>query len=138
MIVEDETKIGDHLRDGLAEAGFVADLACTGVDGRHLAMTEPYDLITLDIMLPNVAGLRILKSLREAGRNVPALFLTARDSVDDRLKGLEFGADNDLVKPFAFAELLARVRTCCDEKVRLRPRPWSRSPISNSPWCAAV
>jgi two-component system copper resistance phosphate regulon response regulator CusR len=111
LIVEDETKIGDYLRQGLTEAGFVADLARNGLDGHHLSMTEPYDLIILDVMLPDVDGWRILQSLREAGRNVPVLFLTARDSVDDRVKGLELGADDYLVKPFAFAELLARVRT---------------------------
>ncbi len=111
LIVEDESKIGEYLRQGLTEAGFVVDLARSGLDGYHLAMTEPYDLVILDVMLPDVDGWRILKSLREAGRTVPVLFLTARDSVDDRVKGLELGADDYLVKPFAFAELLARVRT---------------------------
>ena len=111
LIVEDEGKIGDYLRQGLTEAGFIIDLARSGLDGRHLAMTEDYDLLILDVMLPDVDGWQILKSLREAGRNVPVLFLTARDSVDDRVKGLELGADDYLVKPFAFAELLARVRT---------------------------
>jgi len=111
LIVEDESKIGDYLKQGLTEAGFMVDLARNGLDGHHLAITEQFDLIILDIMLPDIDGWRILKSLREAGRNVPVLFLTARDSVDDRVKGLEFGADDYLVKPFAFAELLARVRT---------------------------
>ncbi len=111
LIVEDEQKIGDYLRQGLSEAGFVVDLARNGMDGNHLAMTGDYDLLILDIMLPDLDGWRILKSLREAGRNVPVLFLTARDSVDDRVKGLELGADDYMVKPFAFAELLARVRT---------------------------
>ncbi|MCF6256558.1 MAG: heavy metal response regulator transcription factor [Gammaproteobacteria bacterium] len=111
LIVEDETKIGDYLKQGLSEAGFVTDLARNGLDGHHFAMTEPYDLIILDVMLPDVDGWRILQSLREAGRTVPVLFLTARDSVEDRVKGLELGADDYLVKPFAFAELLARVRT---------------------------
>lgn len=111
LVVEDETNIGDYLRQGLTEAGFVTDLARNGLDGHHLAMTEPYDLIILDVMLPDVDGWRILQSLREAGNSVPVLFLTARDSVDDRVKGLELGADDYLVKPFAFAELLARVRT---------------------------
>jgi len=111
LVVEDETKIGDYLRQGLTEAGFVTDLARNGLDGHHLAMTEAFDLIILDVMLPDVDGWRILQSLREAGKSVPVLFLTARDSVDDRVKGLELGADDYLVKPFAFAELLARVRT---------------------------
>lgn len=111
LIIEDESKIGDYLQQGLTEAGFVVDLARNGLDGHHLAMTELYDLIILDIMLPDIDGWRILKSLREAERNIPVLFLTARDSVEDRVKGLEVGADDYLVKPFAFAELLARVRT---------------------------
>jgi two-component system copper resistance phosphate regulon response regulator CusR len=111
LIVEDESKIGDYLRQGLKEAGFVVDLARNGLDGHHLAMTEAYDLIILDVMLPDVPGWQILKALREAGRQVPVLFLTARDTIEDRVKGLELGADDYLVKPFAFAELLARVRT---------------------------
>lgn len=111
LIIEDESKIGDYLRQGLAEAGFMVDLVRSGLDGLHRAMTDHYELIILDIMLPDVDGWRIVKALREAGRNVPVLFLTARDSVEDRVKGLEFGADDYLVKPFAFAELLARVRT---------------------------
>ncbi len=111
LIVEDEIKTGEYLRQGLSEAGFLVDLARKGLDGHHLAMTEHYDLLILDVMLPDVDGWRILKSLREAGKKVPVLFLTARDSVDDRVKGLELGADDYLVKPFAFAELLARVRT---------------------------
>src|SRR5690606_14249449 len=92
-------------------AGFVVDLARTGLDGHHLAMTDHYDLILLDVMLPDIDGWRIIQSLREAGKRTPVLFLTARDSVEDRVKGLELGADDYLVKPFAFAELLARVRT---------------------------
>ncbi len=111
LIVEDESKIGDYLHQGLSEAGFVVDLARNGLDGHHLAMTETYDLLILDVMLPDIDGWTILKSLREAERDVPVLFLTARDTVDDRVKGLELGADDYLVKPFAFAELLARVRT---------------------------
>ena len=111
LIVEDETKTGEYLKQGLTEAGFVADLANNGMDGYHLAITEQYDLIVLDVMLPDLDGFRILKSIRDAGKEVPVLFLTARDSVEDRVKGLEQGADDYLVKPFAFAELLARVRT---------------------------
>ncbi|OGT88941.1 MAG: DNA-binding response regulator [Gammaproteobacteria bacterium RIFOXYA12_FULL_61_12] len=111
LIVEDEPKTGDYLRQGLMEAGFVVDLARNGLDGHHLAMTGDHDLIVLDLMLPDVDGLRILGALRESGSTVPVLFLTARDSVEDRVRGLEQGADDYLVKPFAFAELLARVRT---------------------------
>ncbi|UZN49941.1 heavy metal response regulator transcription factor [Cupriavidus cauae] len=111
LVVEDEAKTGEYLRQGLTEAGFVVDLAANGLDGQHLAMTEPYDLIVLDVMLPDVDGWRIVQTLRAADNRVPVLFLTARDSVADRVKGLELGADDYLVKPFAFAELLARVRT---------------------------
>jgi len=111
LIVEDESKIGDYLKQGLTEAGFVVDLARNGLDGHHLAMSGGYDVIILDVMLPDIDGWRILKSLREAENSVPVLFLTARDNVDDRVKGLELGADDYLVKPFAFAELLARVRS---------------------------
>jgi two-component system copper resistance phosphate regulon response regulator CusR len=111
LIVEDEVKMSEYLRQGLSEAGFVVDVAHNGLDGHHLAMTERYDLLILDVMLPDVDGWRLITSLRESGRQVPVLFLTARDSVNDRVKGLELGADDYLVKPFAFAELLARVRT---------------------------
>ena len=111
LVVEDEPKTGNYLKQGLTEAGFVVDLARDGNDGLHLATTEDYDLIVLDVMLPGRDGWSILKSLRDSGDTIPVLFLTARDQVDDRVKGLESGADDYLVKPFAFSELLARVRT---------------------------
>ncbi|CAG0957011.1 Transcriptional activator protein CopR [Rhodocyclaceae bacterium] len=111
LIVEDEPKTGDYLKQGLSEAGFVADLVRDGVDGRHLALTDDYDLVVLDVMLPGLDGWQVLRELRQAGRHMPVLFLTARDQVEDRVKGLELGADDYLVKPFAFSELLARVRT---------------------------
>ncbi len=111
LIVEDELKTGDYLRQGLGEAGFVADLARTGTDGLHLALTGDYDLLVLDVMLPGLDGWQLLQSLRRSGNALPVLFLTARDQVEDRVKGLELGADDYLVKPFAFSEFLARVRT---------------------------
>jgi two-component system copper resistance phosphate regulon response regulator CusR len=111
LVVEDEPKTGDYLRQGLVEAGFVVDLARDGVDGLHLGETDDYDLAILDVMLPRLDGWQLLAGLRRAGREMPVLFLTARDQVEDRVKGLELGADDYLVKPFAFAELLARVRT---------------------------
>ncbi|MGO4999347.1 heavy metal response regulator transcription factor [Oceanisphaera sp. W20_SRM_FM3] len=111
LIIEDEQKTGDYLQKGLNEAGFVVDLARNGLDGLHLAVTEPYDLIILDVMLPDLNGWRIVEALRDQGRQMPLLFLTAKDSVEDKVRGLELGADDYLVKPFAFAELLARVRT---------------------------
>lgn len=111
LVVEDEPKTGDYLKQGLSEAGFVVDLARDGRDGLHQALTEAYDLAVLDVMLPGLDGWQVLHGIRKAGRDIPVLFLTAKDSVEDRVKGLETGADDYLVKPFAFAELLARVRT---------------------------
>ncbi|EOW2137557.1 heavy metal response regulator transcription factor [Stenotrophomonas sp. GD03908] len=111
LIVEDEPKTGNYLRQGLIEAGYVVDLACNGVDGLHLAGSGEYQLVILDVMLPGLDGWNVLSRLREAGWQVPVLFLTARSSIADRVQGLELGADDYLAKPFAFAELLARVRT---------------------------
>ena len=111
LIVEDEVKTGDYLRQGLSEAGYVVDLARDGLDGLHLALDGDYHLIVLDIMLPSLDGWGVLQTLRRSGRETPVLFLTARDQVADRVRGLELGADDYLVKPFAFAEFLARVRT---------------------------
>src|SRR3989338_8514852 len=111
LVVEDEQKTGDYLKQGLVEAGFVVDLARDGGDGLHLGETGDYDLAILDVMLPKLDGWQVLAGLRRARREMPVLFLTARDHVEDRVKGLELGADDYLVKPFAFAELLARVRT---------------------------
>ena len=111
LVVEDEPKTGDYLKQGLGEAGFVVDLARDGFDGLHLALTEAYDLAILDVMLPGIDGWQVLQGIRRSGKEMPVLFLTARDEVDDRVRGLELGADDYLVKPFAFAELLARVRT---------------------------
>lgn len=111
LIVEDELKTGDYLKQGLTEAGFTVDLARDGVDGLHLALTENYDMAILDVMLPGIDGWGVLAGIRRAGKDMPVMFLTARDAVDDRVKGLELGADDYLLKPFAFSELLARVRT---------------------------
>jgi len=111
LIVEDERKTGDYLSQGLSEAGFVADLVRDGIEGRHAALDGDYDLVVLDVMLPGLDGWQVLRDIRSAGKDVPVLFLTARDRVEDRVKGLEQGADDYLVKPFAFSELLARIRT---------------------------
>jgi two-component system copper resistance phosphate regulon response regulator CusR len=121
LIVEDEPKTGDYLKQGLSEAGFVVDLARDGRDGLHLGMTGAYDLVVLDVMLPGQNGWQVVQALRQAGKEMPVLFLTARDQVEDRVKGLELGADDYLVKPFAFAELLARVRTLLAD-LELDPR----------------
>lgn len=111
LLVEDEAKTGEYLKKGLSEAGYITDWVSDGQSGRHQALNGPYDLIILDVMLPVINGWQVLSDIRQAGLTMPVLFLTARDQVDDRVKGLELGADDYLVKPFAFAELLARVRT---------------------------
>ena len=111
LIVEDEPKTGDYLKQGLGEAGFIVDLTRDGTEGMQAALSEHYDLIVLDVMLPKLDGWQILQTLRSARRDVPVIFLTARDQVGDRVKGLELGADDYLIKPFSFSELLARVRT---------------------------
>jgi two-component system copper resistance phosphate regulon response regulator CusR len=111
LIVEDQTKTGQYLRQGLGEAGFNADLVTDGISGQQLALSGDYALLILDVMLPGCDGWQILQAVRAAGLDTPVLFLTARDAVQDRVHGLELGADDYLVKPFAFSELLARVRS---------------------------
>ena len=111
LIIEDEPKTGEYLRQGLQEAGFAVELANHGSDGLHLASEGDHDLLILDVMLPGLDGWQVLRQLRAQGRQMPVLLLSARDQVEDRVKGLEEGADDYLVKPFAFSELLARVRT---------------------------
>ncbi|RRZ91025.1 response regulator transcription factor HprR [Erwinia sp. 198] len=109
LLIEDNQKASDWLCQGLREAGFVVDSVTDGRDGLHLALSQNYALIVLDIMLPGMDGWQVLRSLRTA-RATPVICLTARDSVNDRVKGLELGANDYLVKPFSFAELLARIR----------------------------
>jgi two-component system copper resistance phosphate regulon response regulator CusR len=111
LVVEDEAKAANYLRKGLMENGFVVDVAMQGDEGCHQAVTQEYDLVILDVMLPGQDGWSILGAMRRAGVRTPVIFLTARDSVQDRVKGLDLGADDYLVKPFAFSELLARVRS---------------------------
>lgn len=111
LVAEDEPKTGIYLQQGLREAGFIVDRVVTGTDAIDQALNEAYDLLILDVMMPGLDGWEVIRRLRAAGQAVPVLFLTARDGVDDRVKGLELGADDYLVKPFAFSELLARVRT---------------------------
>jgi len=111
LMVEDEQKAGEYLKQGLAEASFAVDLARDGLVGLHLAQAGDHDLVVLDMMLPRLDGWSVLRAMRAAGKTMPVLFLTARDQVEERVKGLELGADDYLVKPFAFSELRARVRS---------------------------
>jgi two-component system, OmpR family, copper resistance phosphate regulon response regulator CusR len=111
LIVEDEAKTANFLKRGLSEAGYLVNVATDGGEGMRLIESGAFDLIVLDLMLPVVDGWQILTWLRGAGLQTPVLILTARDDVRDRVRGLELGADDYLVKPFAFSELLARVRT---------------------------
>lgn len=109
LVIEDEPKLADYLHKGLSEQSHIVDVARDGVNGRHLALEGDYELVILDVMLPDIDGFAVLAALRAAARNTPVLMLTARDRVEDRVRGLEGGADDYLVKPFAFSELLARV-----------------------------
>lgn len=110
LVIEDEKKASEYLKKGLEESGFIVDVAPNGIDGLHLALEEDYALIVLDVMLPGMDGWAVLKKLR-AKKDTPVLFLTAIDELEERVKGLELGGDDYLVKPFAFVELLARIRT---------------------------
>jgi len=122
LIVEDEPKTAAYVRKGLTEQGYVVDVAGDGFDGLHQATTSQYDLVLLDVMLPGLEGWDVLKGLRER-QPTPVLFLTARDGVEDRVKGLKLGADDYLVKPFAFSELLARVQNILRRAPLQREQP---------------
>jgi two-component system copper resistance phosphate regulon response regulator CusR len=110
LVIEDDPKTGDYLKKGLKESGYAVDLARTGTDGLHMALEHPYELVILDVMLPGLDGWEVMRALR-AKRDLPVIFLTARDHVNDRINGLQLGADDYLVKPFSFTELVLRVRT---------------------------
>jgi len=110
LVVEDEPKLSAALKEGLQEEGYSVSVAKTGEEGFYLIYSERFDLAVLDVMLPGRSGLEVLGRLRQNGIRIPVLLLTARDSIDDRVKGLDTGADDYLVKPFAFPELLARMR----------------------------
>jgi two-component system, OmpR family, copper resistance phosphate regulon response regulator CusR len=111
LVIEDEEKTAKFLKKGLSEAGYVVDVAADGLQGLHLALEVDFDLIILDVMLPGQDGWHVIARLREAGGKALVLMLTARDTVHERVRGFELGADDYLVKPFAFSELLARVRS---------------------------
>lgn len=137
LIVEDEAKVADALKQGLTAEGYETAIAGTGEEGYFLAHAQAFDLILLDLMLPGRDGLEILATLRRRGVQVPVLVLTARDAVEDRVQGLDSGADDYLVKPFAFPELLARVRALLrrgrpDQAVRLRLADLEIDPITRT------
>lgn len=110
LIVEDEHKAGEYLQKGLIESGYVVDLVHDGVDGLYHATSEEYDLILLDIMLPKLDGWQVLNTLRSSGIHTPVIMLTAKEQVEDRVRGFELGANDYVVKPYAFAELMARIQ----------------------------
>lgn len=109
LVIEDDPKLAGYLKKGLGQSGYVVDVARNGIDGRHLAVEGEYDLVVLDVMLPGLDGFGVLSALRKT-KHMPVLMLTARDKVEDRVRGLRDGADDYLVKPFSFSELLARVQ----------------------------
>lgn len=111
LVVEDEKKVASFVKKGLEEESYAVDVSYDGEEGGYLAETNPYDLIVLDIMLPQKSGLAILRELRDKGINTPILLLTAKGSVEDKVAGLNAGADDYLAKPFVFSELLARIRS---------------------------
>ncbi|ACM21512.1 winged helix-turn-helix heavy metal transcriptional response regulator [Geotalea daltonii FRC-32] len=111
LVIEDEVKTAAFIRKGLRESGYTADVANEGFEGLDLALTREYDIIILDVMLPGLDGWQIISRIRKLKKDTPIIFLTARDAIQDRIKGLELGADDYLVKPFAFSELLVRIRT---------------------------
>jgi len=110
LLVEDDLKIAQFVSQGLREAGFAVDHAPNGEDGLHMALTEPYDVAVMDIMLPRIDGLTLIEEIRKHNIHTPVLILSAKRTVDDRVKGLQTGGDDYLTKPFAFSELLARVQ----------------------------
>jgi two-component system, OmpR family, copper resistance phosphate regulon response regulator CusR len=121
LLVEDQPTAAAYLAKGLKEEGMMVDVAHNGPDGLHLLLTVQYDLAILDVMLPGLDGWTILETMRRAQRQTPVLFVTARDAIDDRVRGLELGAEDYMVKPFAFSELLARVRVILRRSGRPSP-----------------
>lgn len=110
LVVEDDRKIGEFLRKGLQEAGYAVDLARDGEEGLDLFSTQPYDAAVVDLMLPVLDGLSMIETIRHQGKTTPVLILSAKRTVDDRIRGLQHGGDDYLVKPFSFGELLARIQ----------------------------
>lgn len=111
LLVEDEKNLGEYIKKGLTEAGFIVDHHMTGLDGYHALMTEDFSVVVMDVMLPDVSGFELIQRYRAAGKHTPVLFLTAKDDLSDRIKGIEIGGDDYLTKPFAFAELIVRIKS---------------------------
>ncbi|AOY42751.1 MULTISPECIES: heavy metal response regulator transcription factor [Psychrobacter] len=111
LLIEDELKLGEYIKKGLTEAGFIVDHQLTGLDGYHALMTEEFSVILMDVMLPDVSGFELVRNYRAAGKHTPVLFLTAKDDLSDKVKGIEIGGDDYLTKPFAFAELIVRIKS---------------------------
>jgi two-component system copper resistance phosphate regulon response regulator CusR len=129
LVIEDEVKVAQALRDGLEDEHYDVTVAGTGEEGFSRASSEPYDLVLLDAMLPGRDGLDVLRALRTQGMRSPVLMLTARDGVDDRVRGLDSGADDYLVKPFAFPELLARMRVLLRRGRDVQPTRFSAADL---------
>ena len=110
LLVEDEVSLGDYIKKGLSEAGFIVEHHTTGLDGYHALITEDFNVVIMDVMLPDVSGFELVRNYRAARKLTPVLFLTAKDDLSDRVKGIEIGGDDYLTKPFAFAELLVRIK----------------------------
>ncbi|WP_296189999.1 MULTISPECIES: heavy metal response regulator transcription factor [unclassified Psychrobacter] len=110
LLVEDELSLGDYIKKGLSEASFIVEHQTTGLGGYHALMTEDFNVVIMDVMLPDVSGFELVRNYRAAGKLTPVLFLTAKDDLSDRVKGIEIGGDDYLTKPFAFAELLVRIK----------------------------
>lgn len=133
LIVEDEPKMARVLRRGLEQEGYAVDTAADGQDGLHMATENDYDAVVLDVMLPILDGIEVCRGMRDRGRWAPVIMLTARDAIADRVRGLDAGADDYLVKPFSFEELLARLRSLVRRGVRERPTILEAGPVTLDP-----
>lgn len=111
LLVEDEQKLGEYIKKGLTEAGFIVEHRLTGLDGYHALMTQHFSVVLMDVMLPDVSGFELVRNYRAAGHHTPVLFLTAKDDLQDKIEGIEIGGDDYLTKPFAFAELIVRIKS---------------------------
>ena len=139
LVVEDEKKVASFIKRGLEEEGFSVDMAYDGEEGLYMAESNPYDLILMDLMLPKMDGLSVIKELRSKGNKAPVLCLTAKDTVEDIVSGLDSGSDDYLTKPFAFAELVARVRALLrrgtqDRGAEIRFADLRLDPVAHKVW----